>query len=1210
VYHGLYSEAVVSSIASAVALAEVGRFREAVEYAQKAAKALYEAAKEVFEQAKVTVQRLVELFVEAVARVLAWVDEHKAYLFLMVAVAAGMVALSVALNMWGLVELEKLAYAASAPFVAGLADVGEKMAERFGALGERYERWRVDESLIDGVLKGERSYVAFLNLAGSRRDLPPPLVEMRRSLARVKDEAERDAAVVAALVLYKVLVKNAGAYKEWAEVYHWARGLVKEREFAVKAEEVKRLREAHRRLEEAAEEVRRELDRVLALYASHSRELYEKLRPHLEVDLGEAEGLAEARSVELSKYSDAGLGTKAYAALLSVARGGIYGHVAMLLMGEGALADIMLSAPVTAYEKANDIAGARGEAVDPSRSRRRAKAGEVAGERGGAVDLSHVGAAGWEDRAASVLLRFLVGYGEADLKFIRVEKEGKKGFQVFRTYGSVEAFVGELWIGKTAYFKVSEEELGRLVEEAKRTAPDLSGFDKAPQYLEWRTTDMTTSEGRIEAGTVHSWQLRWYFSLLGEEKSFRGSASVTKESIKPAVIAYWPREREDQILGESRWLKSLLNQQVGSWRQLVDAIDWSWVLEKVEELVNELKPWIGRKKMNDTERERLVGRMLGELALLVHFAEARKGLSDDEWREERVKRLAKAVEALSGGRITGKYADELAQAIIRYADGHEERRKKRIENLAEEVGVSKEEVWGIVEFVLSDMYCLARDCARDEVVRKFVAPALELIMLDKALNKKFNREEALLRFGEMYATAVAGDGHVGRRSVVFAVGGEIGGGAALLRLATLHLLNQLLSDKLKFNARIYVERGRYYYIVSSSETAARFMRLLAVSAPSAGGEYLSEKFGEFVEEARVEVLFNNIRLTDKGRVAAGLIISEGGVSVKYNVYLSENAIELQFRSTDRGRVELAARLLKLADVGAEIKRRSDGDGWYVVATTDALAAGREELRKALAEIVRKAVENGWVDEKKAERWLEKLEGGVVAWEGKKFEMRLARGALVVRFRSTSRESLDEVAGEFKAMGLEEGVHFAVRWGGGRGYVSLLAEGVRRLAWLSRHGEEEQRRRAAEFLKFLEEKARAKGGEVLRKLEALVEEGRSRGALRLVGLERDGVKVLDVKTEEKDDKLYVTIKAEVDGAVEEYKITFYRERDGKRYLRFYVRGEEAVTKAVKLIEVLTGEKPQVTEMPNGWTSIRGFGSHVDAMARYEELRETIERWSNR
>ncbi len=144
-HHKLYSEAVVSSIASAVALAEVGRFREAVEYVQRAAKALYEAAKEAFEKVKVMVQRLVELFVEAVARVLAWVDEHKAYLFLMAAAAAGIIALSVVLNLWGLVELEKLVHAASAPFVAGLADAGGRAAERFGAVAEWYERWKMEE---------------------------------------------------------------------------------------------------------------------------------------------------------------------------------------------------------------------------------------------------------------------------------------------------------------------------------------------------------------------------------------------------------------------------------------------------------------------------------------------------------------------------------------------------------------------------------------------------------------------------------------------------------------------------------------------------------------------------------------------------------------------------------------------------------------------------------------------------------------------------------------------------------------------------------------------------------------------------------------------------------------------------------------------------------------------------------------------------------
>jgi len=51
-------------------------------------------------------------------------------------------------------------------------------------------------------------------------------------------------------------------------------------------------------------------------------------------------------------------------------------------------------------------------------------------------------------------------------------------------------------------------------------------------------------------------------------------------------------------------------------------------------------------------------------------------------------------------------------------------------------------------------------------------------------------------------------------------------------------------------------------------------------------------------------------------------------------------------------VELAARLLKLAGVDAEVRRVGDRGEWHVWATTDGLAAGRKELRDAIAEIVR------------------------------------------------------------------------------------------------------------------------------------------------------------------------------------------------------------------------------------------------------------------
>jgi hypothetical protein len=475
-----------------------------------------------------------ELFVEAVAGVLAWIDEHKAYLFLTAAVAAGLIALSAAMDLWGLIELHRLAYAAAGlPLFAGLAETGERAAERFRALAERYMRWRIGEGAVDEVLKaplrGERPYTALLRLAESRRDLPPPLAELRRALAKVEGEAERDAAVVATLVLYRALVRSAEAYRGWAELYRWARGLAERQEFIVTAGEIERLRGAQKRLEEAAELARRELNGVLASY-SQRRDIYERLKPLLEVDLKRAEGLAEARSNELRRYSDASMGTKAYAALLSIARGGIYGHVAMLLAVEGALADIVISAPVTAYEKAWEIAKGRGEAVDPSRSGRRE------------------GSASWEDRAASALLRYLLGGAvDEDLRFRRVGE----GFEVFRTYGGVESYLDALKVGKTvASSKAGEEEVRRFVEEAKGMAPDLSGIRKMRQALPWLATDVSFIGRWIVASTAHTWQLAWYIALFGEPESIGGGANVTRKGRRPNVTAYWPREVLDRIIAE------------------------------------------------------------------------------------------------------------------------------------------------------------------------------------------------------------------------------------------------------------------------------------------------------------------------------------------------------------------------------------------------------------------------------------------------------------------------------------------------------------------------------------------------------------------------------------------------------------------------------------------------------------------------------------
>jgi hypothetical protein len=459
------------------------------------------------------------------------------------------------------------------------------------------------------------------------------------------------------------------------------------------------------------------------------------------------------------------------------------------------------------------------------------------------------------------------------------------------------------------------------------------------------------------------------------------------------------------------------------------------------------------------------------------------------------------------------------------------------------------------------------------------------------------------------------------------VGGELSGGAALLRLTTLHLLNQLLPDELKFNVRIYVERVRYN-IAATGENAARFMRFLAVSAPSAGGEYLSDKFNEFVKEAKVKVRFGNIRLTDGGNVAADLIISEGGVAVKYNIYLRKDAIVLQFTSSDQSRVELAARLLKLAGVTAEVQKEGGRDVWYIQVTTGMLAAGREELRKALAEIVREVIARGWVDVGKAEGWLEELEKGRVLKEGwPKYEVRLAKGALMVRFSSTNSGNIEREAQRLRDMGLEEGRHFSVKMPEGEkaGYVSILRKGLERAAWLSVHGSEDQRKLAAEFVNYILERAKKAGEKVYEKAQKIIEEGKTRGSLKLEGFEKevevDGrrhkVKVIggEAVKEKRNGKTLLRIKitAEVDGVRRDYTITYSRRGANNAAVGFAVvradtpGREEDAERFAAVVEALTGKRPRVYRTKDGRVMIECYEGHLEGFARFAELADAIEKW---
>jgi hypothetical protein len=338
----------------------------------------------------------------------------------------------------------------------------------------------------------------------------------------------------------------------------------------------------------------------------------------------------------------------------------------------------------------------------------------------------------------------------------------------------------------------------------------------------------------------------------------------------------------------------------------------------------------------------------------------------------------------------------------------------------------------------------------DKIAREVVAPALLLIQAEK-LGVNENNAEILRRGGlrrnRRRRARVCGDEEsrldqrrAGNRP---ALGGRHRGA--------------------RHKAKVE-EVGGVPRVVASGGDAARLAGLyFRYGAPLLEGDdrLKNHKLAEAVKlgaEEALNVSWEGLRRrTEGGLVAADLTISDGDTKIKYNVYLWEELF-LQFQSTDRSRVELAARLLRRAGIGAEVKKRKDRDVWYIRVTTDRLAAGRKELRKAIAEIVETARgKNGWVDAGKAEGWLEKLERGLTLMEGwPKYKVELARsGALVVKFGSTNRDSIQREAQRLRDMGLEEGSPLLGEDAGGReGGLRIDLKrglGIRRTALRIRQG---------------------------------------------------------------------------------------------------------------------------------------------------------------
>jgi len=219
------------------------------------------------------------------------------------------------------------------------------------------------------------------------------------------------------------------------------------------------------------------------------------------------------------------------------------------------------------------------------------------------------------------------------------------------------------------------------------------------------------------------------------------------------------------------------------------------------------------------------------------------------------------------------------------------------------------------EKVRSELEALRDRLNDDKVAREAIAPALLLMQAER-----LGVDETTLRYlGAVISGAIGGDGHVSvaRKEVVLA-GGERG--IAMLWAAALEAHG--------IEAKVE-EVGGVPRVVMSGDDAVKLARryFLYGSPLLEGGDerVINYKLAGAVElgAGGFNISWEGLRRTEGG-AAADLTISEAGIAVKYNVYLREHDISLKFRSTDRSRVELAARLLRLAGISAEVKKEKVG----------------------------------------------------------------------------------------------------------------------------------------------------------------------------------------------------------------------------------------------------------------------------------------------
>jgi hypothetical protein len=555
----------------------------------------------VFEKVKVTVQRLVELFVEAVTRVLAWIDEHKAYLFLKAAVAAGAVALSAALNLWGLVELEKLAYVASlTPFVAaGVKEYSREEALRIlREAPDPYEKFReIAKAANAGKVKLAEPWESL------RVIIAPKPSEERKLMwgggvtlysKYLEDEKYKRALFYATFALEE-------AFRQYRQV---AEGVKKEMRNVLKVEKISavfgertiyvvdvvRLRNLVREEEETFQKALETLKKRLLEFETK----YPELRQLLNVEGLRAKELAETGRTALSKHGNVNFGVKAYAALLAY-RGfmfGVktaYGVVAKHWLEGGETPWLLYYTPHTAYYYA-EKAGRGGittveEAVVEAFRRLFLKPGAERYSR-------------FVDR----VLKAARQRGGLALEPEPREESGKTW--VFKVAGleGVKLVVSK--IGESASWtfvllldsrwrEFFREELGAVERVATTLKERWRSELPLPHMLGWLASDVSISRGKPSMSTSSFWQAAVTKALFGWSDSVGLELNLTLEGPKLAFLFRTSADVLDEAVrrdAEEGWLK-LLGIEARSWRELKHKVaeHWDMVVEAVKKRLKDVE---------------------------------------------------------------------------------------------------------------------------------------------------------------------------------------------------------------------------------------------------------------------------------------------------------------------------------------------------------------------------------------------------------------------------------------------------------------------------------------------------------------------------------------------------------------------------------------------------------------------------------------------